>query len=348
VKGQPAEDVVPTLILTDRRLLAHEAGIGHPESPARLRAILTDLEGAPPEGVVFEAPRAATAAEIDAVHGPAHRELLRGLAGRRARLDPDTAMSEGSWEAATLAAGAAVGAVEAVWGGRAANAFALVRPPGHHAEADRAMGFCLLNNAAIAAEAARRLGARRVLVLDWDVHHGNGTQRSFWRSKDLLFLSTHQWPLYPGTGHESEIGEAEGAGYTVNVPLPAGCGDADYAAVFRDLLAPIAESYRPELVLVSAGYDAHRADPLGGMQLTADGFAALCGAVKEIADRHCPGKLVLTLEGGYDLVGLADSVRACVEVLALGGAPPLKPDANAGARDAIDRVKRAQSPRWQF
>src|SRR5882672_1250511 len=159
-----------TLILTDERFLAHEAGIGHPESPARLRAILSDLERAPPAGVVFETPREATAAEIDAVHAPAHRRLLASLAGKRARLDPDTAMSEGSWEAATLAAGAAVGAVEAVWSGRAANAFALVRPPGHHAEATRAMGFCLLNNVAIAAEAARGLGARRVLVLDWDVH----------------------------------------------------------------------------------------------------------------------------------------------------------------------------------
>jgi acetoin utilization deacetylase AcuC-like enzyme len=210
------------------------------------------------------------------------------------------------------------------------------------------MGFCLFNNVAVAAAEAHARGVERVLCVDWDVHHGNGTQRSFWSSKELLFVSTHQWPLYPGTGRESEIGEAEGAGYTINVPLPAGCGDADYAAVFRDLLLPVATAYRPELVLVSAGFDAHRADPLGGMQLTADGFAALCGAVKEISDRHCPGKLVLTLEGGYDLTGLADSVRACVEVLALGGAPPLKADAGPGARDAIERVKRAQSAHWQF
>jgi acetoin utilization deacetylase AcuC-like enzyme len=304
-----------TLILTDRRFLAHEAGIGHPESPARLRAILDDLEREPPGGVVFGEPRAATAAEIDAVHSPEHRALLESFAGQRKRLDPDTAMTEGSWEAATLAAGAAVGAVDAVWSGRAANAFALVRPPGHHAEAAQAMGFCLLNNAAIAAEAARRLGASRVLVLDWDVHHGNGTQHIFEARDDVMYMSSHQWPFYPGTGASREIGTGPGRGFTVNCPLPAGQGDADYGVAFHDLFLPAARAFAPELVLVSAGFDPHERDPLADMRVTERGFAAMATAMSDLAREACGGKLVLLLEGGYDLAALAASTRACLEVL---------------------------------
>ncbi|HEV3033121.1 MAG TPA: histone deacetylase [Polyangia bacterium] len=304
-----------TLILTDRRFLAHEAGIGHPESPARLRAILTDLERATPEGLVFEEPRAATDAEIDAVHSPAHHALLRGLAGKRARLDPDTVMSQGSWEAARHAAGAAVGAVEAVWSGRAASAFALVRPPGHHAEAARAMGFCLLNNAAIAAEAARRLGARRVLVLDWDVHHGNGTQHIFAARDDVMYMSAHQHPFYPGTGAATEVGAGAGRGFTINCALPAGQRDADYGAVFHDLFLPAGRAFAPDLVLVSAGFDPHERDPLADMCVTERGFAAMATAVADLAREGCGGKLVLLLEGGYDLAALAASTRACLEVL---------------------------------
>jgi acetoin utilization deacetylase AcuC-like enzyme len=304
-----------TLILTDRRFLAHDAGPGHPESPARLQAILSELERVPPAGVVFEAPRAATAAEIDAVHAPTHRELLQGLAGTRARLDADTATSEGSWEAAALAAGAAVGAVEAVWSGRADNAFALVRPPGHHAEAARAMGFCLLNNAAIAAEAARRLGARRVLVLDWDVHHGNGTQHIFAARDDVMYMSAHQFPFYPGTGAPTEVGAGAGRGFTVNCALPGGQNDADYGAVFHDLFLPAARAFAPDLVLVSAGFDPHERDPLADMLVTERGFAAMATAMDALAREACGGKLVLLLEGGYDLAALPASVRACLEVM---------------------------------
>jgi acetoin utilization deacetylase AcuC-like enzyme len=309
--------VKSTLILTDRRLLGHDAGPGHPESPARLTAILDELEHSPPASVTFEAPRAATDAEIDAVHAPAHREALQALAGLRARIDEDTAMSEGSWQAATLAAGAAVGAVEAVWSGRAADAFALVRPPGHHADAARAMGFCLLNNAAIAAEAARKLGARRVLVLDWDVHHGNGTQDIFAARDDVMYLSSHQYPFYPGTGAPHEVGVGAGRGFTVNCALPGGQDDADYGAVFHDLFLPVARAYAPDLVLVSAGFDPHERDPLADMRVTERGFAAMTTAMAALAREVCGGKLVLLLEGGYDLSALAGSVRACLE--ALGG-----------------------------
>ena len=337
-----------TLVYTDDRMQAHDPGSHHPESPSRLAAILRRLREREVTGLRLEVPPEATTAELSRVHSPGHVNTLLSLAGKREELDPDTALSEGSVEAALLAAGAAAQGVREILNGTAKNAFALVRPPGHHAERGRAMGFCLFNNVAIAAAEARARGLERILCIDWDVHHGNGTQCSFWRSPEVLFVSTHQWPLYPGSGHESEAGEHEGRGYTVNVPLPAGCGDPDFSAVFADLLVPLADQYKPELVLVSAGFDAHEADPLGGMRLTTDGFAALCGTVKSIADRHCAGKLLLTLEGGYDLTALADSVRACLEVLAHGQSPSVAPDAGPGCRDTISRVKAAQSPYWRF
>ena len=337
-----------TLLLTDDRMLAHEPGAHHPESPSRLAAILDRLREREVPGARLAAAPRATEGELLRVHAPRHVEGLLLMEGQSEELDPDTVVSAGSIQAALLAAGAAVEGVRAVLSGKASSAFALVRPPGHHAERGRAMGFCLFNNIALAAAEAHARGLERVLCIDWDVHHGNGTQRSFWRSPELLFVSTHQWPLYPGSGHESEVGEHEGRGFTVNVPLPAGCGDGDYAAAFADLIVPIADQYKPELVLVSAGFDAHERDPLGGMGLTADGFAALCGSVRAIADRHCGGKVVLTLEGGYDLGGLADSVRACVEVLASKAAPDLRPDASPAARAALARVKAAQAGLWSF
>ncbi|MFZ5470964.1 MAG: histone deacetylase, partial [Myxococcota bacterium] len=264
------------------------------------------------------------------------------------QLDPDTAMSEKSYDTAVLAAGAAVQAVEEVLAGRASNAFALVRPPGHHAETARAMGFCLFNNVAIAAETARRVGAARVLVLDWDVHHGNGTQAAFWKRRDVMYLSSHQFPFYPGTGAPFEIGEGEGEGYTVNCALPGGQGDADYGCVFHELFIPVAEAYRPELVLVSAGFDAHRADPLGGMRVTERGFAAMCSAVKDLADRVCQGRLVLVLEGGYDLDALNDSVRACIEVLSGRRTESFPPGAAEPARAAVAATWQALGPhRWR-
>jgi acetoin utilization deacetylase AcuC-like enzyme len=337
-----------TLLFTDERMLLHEMGAGHPEAPSRLQAILSRLGERAIAGTRLLAPPRATERELLRVHSPEHVRALLSLAGRAEELDPDTSTSPGSIDASLLAAGAAAESVRCVLDGRARSAFALVRPPGHHAERGRAMGFCLFNNVAVAAAEAHAQGLQRVLCVDWDVHHGNGTQRSFWRSPELLFFSTHQWPLYPGSGHEREVGEAEGAGFTVNAPLPAGCTDQDYAAVFADVLVPIAEAYKPELVLVSAGFDAHRDDPLGGMRLSADGFAALCGVVKGIADRHCQGRMVLTLEGGYDLHGLADSVRACIEVLASGSAPEVRADAGAQARGVIGSIQLAQRAHWRF
>jgi len=336
---------MPVLLLFDPVMTQHDPGPGHPESPDRLQAIWRDLSARPVAGSEVATPPQATAEELTRVHDEQYVARILELRGRATQLDADTATSAASVDAALLAAGAGAEAVRRVLDGRAKSAFALVRPPGHHAESTRAMGFCLFNNVAVAAAEAHTHGLSRVLCIDWDVHHGNGTQHSYYGRRDLLFCSTHQYPLYPGTGHESETGKGAGEGFTVNVPLPAGSGDGDYAASFADVLLPIADAYRPELILISAGFDAHRDDPLAGMQVTEDGFAALCGAVKQISDRHCPGRLVLTLEGGYDLRALSRSVRACIEVLAGAEAPPLRPQASR-AGHALREIRAAQAPYW--
>ena len=303
--------------------------------------MLADLARAPVEGVTIEAPRFATDAEIEAVHPAEYRAALASLAGRRARLDADTTTSAGSWDAARLAAGAAIEAALATMSGRARNAFALVRPPGHHAEPTPAMGFCLLNNAAIAAEAARRAGAERVLIVDWDVHHGNGTQDIFAAREDVLYMSVHQYPFYPGTGAAHEIGVGPGRGATVNCPLPGGQGDGDYGVVFHDLFLPAARAFRPDLVIVSAGFDAHARDPLAEMRVTERGYAAMTSLLAQLADETCGGKLALLLEGGYDLTALAASVRATLEVMTghredfPAGPAPATVDAIGEAREAL-------------
>ncbi len=338
-----ADDV---LLVTDARMVDHDPGRGHPERPDRLRAVLDLLDRAPVSGSRSVAATPATPAQAGRVHTPHHLARVESARGRATHLDPDTGTSPASVEAAWLAAGAAVQAVEAVVTGDARRSFALVRPPGHHAEPDRVMGFCLLSNVAIAAAHARAaLGCERVLIVDWDVHHGNGTARAFRDRDDVLFFSTHQAPFYPGTGPAEDVGAGPGEGYTLNVPLPAGAGDGDLAAALTDVLGPAAEAFRPDLVLVSAGFDAHRADPLGGMQCTADGFAALCGVVRDLADRHADGRLALVLEGGYDLAALAASVRACVQVLAGETPPPLaSPGVGARALQAAAAVARRYWP----
>ncbi len=304
-----------TRVFTDERFQRHLAGPMHAESPGRLAAILKLLADQPIDGVELARPRQATADELMRVHTAAHVEHMQRLQGQTAQLDPDTAVSPGSLEAALLAAGAGIQAVTEVMSGSATNAFAMVRPPGHHAEASHAMGFCLFNNVAIAASAAKAQGAERVLILDWDVHHGNGTQNTFLNRSDVLFCSAHQYPFYPGSGAAIEVGTGEGAGFTVNVALPGGQRDSDYGAVFHDVFLPIAQQFKPDLVLVSAGFDAHRADPIGGMNVTERGFAAMTAAMKSLASEVCAGKLVLLLEGGYDLAALAASVHASLEVL---------------------------------
>lgn len=335
-----------TLLLTDPAFLAHDPGPRHPECPARLARTLSLLEAHPLAGVRYAPPREATTEELTRVHDPKLVAAVQALDGQDAMIDGDTFTSKGSVRAAMRAAGAGVGAVEAVLRGEAANAFALVRPPGHHAEPDRAMGFCLFNNAAIAAAHARSLGVERVLVVDWDVHHGNGTQAAFAGRRDVLYQSCHQFPYYPGTGAAEEVGHGEGEGFTVNVPLPAGRTDADLGAVFEDVFLPIAQAYRPQLVIVSAGFDPHEDDPLGGMLVTERGFAAMCTAMRQLAEASCQGRLVLMLEGGYSLTGLPRSVHACVEVLTGGRTEALPAGVTTEAGAAIRHARQVQQAHW--
>jgi acetoin utilization deacetylase AcuC-like enzyme len=336
----------PTLLISDPLMIAHDPGPGHPERPARLASLLEDAATHPVAGVEPLTPRPATRAEITRIHDPAYVDAILALAGQTAQIDEDTAISPRSIEAALLAAGGAVSAVDALYDGVAENAFVWARPPGHHAEVGAAMGFCLFNNVAIAAEAARTRGAERVLILDWDVHHGNGTQHMFEHRRDVLTMSAHQYPHYPGTGAADEIGIGAGAGYAINCALPAGQGDADYGAAFESIFLPIADAYRPDLVIVSAGFDAHRADPLGDMNVTERGFAAMCTAARRLAEAHAGGRLILVLEGGYDLAGLSGSARGCLEVLT--GANEEFPQGASRVRGALAASRAALASHWRL
>lgn len=299
--------------------LEHDMGMGHPESPNRLRAIMQELEqsGTMAQLTRIE-PRMAEDEWITRVHTAAYLASLKQHAPTSGRvpLDPDTSMSPGSLTAAYLAAGGALAAVDAMMTKEVDHVFCAVRPPGHHAEASHAMGFCLLNNVAIAARyAQKKHGLSRVLIVDWDVHHGNGTQHSFEDDLSVLFFSTHQYPHYPGTGRESERGRGAGESYTINVPMEAGEGDDEYRAIFHQVLVPAADEFKPELVIISAGFDAHKDDPLAGMGLTESGYAELTGIVAGIANRHAQGRILSSLEGGYNLTALAASVNAHVRGL---------------------------------
>jgi len=299
-----------TALITHPACLAHDTGEGHPERPARLRAVIEALDGL---DLLREDAPLATLEQLVRVHRESYVRALFAVRlgpGERAALDPDTVISEGSLEAALRAAGGAAAAVDMVLDKRAEAVFVAVRPPGHHAERARGMGFCLFNNVAVAAAHARaRWGLSRVAVADFDVHHGNGTQDAFADHPDLFLASSHQSPLYPGTGRAEEHGIA---GNIVNAPLPPGSGSAEFRAVWRDRLLPALDSFAPELVLVSAGFDAHKADPLAGLQLEAEDFAWITGELAGLARRRGRG-IVSLLEGGYDLAALAACAKAHVE-----------------------------------
>ncbi|MEP6671756.1 MAG: histone deacetylase [Chthoniobacter sp.] len=308
-----------TALVADAACQLHDTGHGHPESPARFSAVMDGLKRA---GLLEKRtrlqPRAVTGDDLALAHEidylrRAERDILSGAAQLSTG---DTSVCEASWEAARLAVGCALAAVDAVIEGKADNAFCAVRPPGHHATADRGMGFCVLNNVALAARhAQRRHGIERVLIVDWDVHHGNGTQDIFYEDGSVFFFSTHQSPWYPGTGHAKETGAGAGKGATLNCPLPAGAGRTEIFAAFEEQLLPAMEKFRPEFVLISAGFDSRAGDPLGDFLLTDADFADLTQLVRGIADRHAKGRVVSLLEGGYGLGGLASAAAAHVAAL---------------------------------
>ena len=304
-------------VIEDALFREHDGGAGHPERPERLSAISETLRSLSfsQELVPLEI-RDAMRDELLRVHDAAYVSQIEGTSGRATTVfDADTRANDRTYAAAVRAAGAAICAVEAACGD-GLRSFVFCRPPGHHAERSRAMGFCFFNNVAVAAaHALDSCDLSRVAVIDWDVHHGNGTAHIFAGRSDVLYVSTHQSPHYPGTGYPDEVGVDAGAGYTVNIPLPAGSGDDDYFRVMDRVVVPIVSAYDPELVLVSAGFDVHERDPLSGMQLTHRGFMGITERLVALAEQHAQGRIVHVLEGGYDLEGLSDGVSAVLEVL---------------------------------
>jgi acetoin utilization deacetylase AcuC-like enzyme len=308
-----------TALLADPIYRKHLEGREHPERPERFDAVMHGLESAGLLERVLRIPaRPAAEEELLLCHTPQYLEIVRRdfAAGAPYLSTGDTDITPNSWEVASHAVGGVLNAVDSVMTGQARNAFCAVRPPGHHANAGRGMGFCLFNNIAIAARHAQaRHGVDRVLIVDWDVHHGNGTQDLFYRDPSVFFFSSHQWPLYPGTGRADETGEGAGQGTTMNFPFPAGAGRQEILGAIQDSLVPAMEHFRPSLVLISAGFDSRIGDLLGRFTLTDQDFADLTQAVREIADRHAEGRVVSLLEGGYSLPGLATAAAAHVSAL---------------------------------
>lgn len=348
---QPAAPRLPTALLYDVAFLDHLTPQGFPETPERLRFAMEMIdvlihEGTIPRELTLSLPpRAATELELAAVHDTtyirrveravekqADEDAMSGEAGVR-ELDHEVFISAGSWRAATLAAGAPLVGLDAIAEGRARNAYALVRPPGHHARPSKGMGFCVFNNIAVAARyAQQRHGWRKILIVDYDVHHGNGTEEIFYDDPDVVYFSTHQYPWYPGTGASSERGAGAGLGANVNVPLPAGSGWSVYDPIFRQVLWPVADRHKPDVILLSAGFDAHWRDPLGEMRLSTPDFSDLTLEVIEMAERYCDGRLLVVQEGGYNFNAMAQCAATVLVALTgsdgivdnLGQPPPME------------------------
>jgi acetoin utilization deacetylase AcuC-like enzyme len=324
------------IVIASERFADHQTPPGHPEAPERAEVMdVVAQEWRKRRGEVV-APRQATREQLARVHSAEHVRRMAETTGTSVALDQDTYTSPDTYEIALLSAGAGVEMVERVLGGEHQRALALVRPPGHHAERNRAMGFCLFNNVAIGAAHARARGLSRVAIVDYDVHHGNGTQWAFYEDSTVLFISSHQYPFYPGTGAADEIGAGDGVGFTINWPLAAGATDADYERVYA-ASADVLRQFRPEMLLVSAGFDAHMDDPLGAMRVTTQQFGRLTGLISSVADECCEGRMVVVTEGGYDLRAIAGSLRSVIEVLnstsALGMLPA--PDGPTPRADAV-------------
>jgi acetoin utilization deacetylase AcuC-like enzyme len=333
-----------TGIIQDPIFMEHMRDFHHVESPQRLEVIYDMIKTDFPGHLKTIAPRPATPEELAYIHKPDYIKRVASTAGKEyVSLDPDTQTSPRSYEAAILAAGGLFALVDALLAGEIKNGFALTRPPGHHAEANRAMGFCLFNNVALAAEYARhKHGLEKILIIDWDLHHGNGSQHSFWDSKNVLYFSTHQYPYYPGTGAAAEVGGPKAQGYTVNVPLSSGYQDDNFVQIFERILMPIGRQFKPDLILVSAGFDTYYLDPLGAMQVTPKGFARMTRRLLDLSEEVCQGRLLLTLEGGYHLEGLRLSTSAVLQEL-LGPSALTKKEHEPDARSDLSVVQKVWS-----
>ena len=329
--------------------LKHDTG-RHPERKERLLSIIARLkETGMLEKLELIEPKHASLEEIQYIHPEEYIEKARRYSEVEMPLDPDTVLSRDSYEVALLAAGGAITAVDSVIDAPSLDSsFALVRPPGHHAAPKGGMGFCIFNNIAIAARHAQKIGKKRVLIVDWDVHHGNGTQDAFYDDPSVLYFSTHQYPHYPGTGWLDETGAGNGEGYNINVPLPAGTGDSGFIAAFEEILVPVAREFRPDIVLVSAGFDGCNKDGLAYMRMSVEGFSHLASIVRSIARENCGGKVALVLEGGYDLDLLSRCVVAVLDVF-MGKEVQKKPyEVSPQVRDRLDEVKKIHRKFWNI
>ena len=306
---------MPLTLVTSKRFVDHVTPVGHPERPERAEVLQAVAASFKEKGGEVIEPRTATDDDLLRVHTEEHVETISSMRGKAAMIDEDTFTSPDSEEIARLAAGAVLTAVDRVLDGpKGSRALVLVRPPGHHAEADRAMGFCLYSNVAVGAAYARSRGCARVAIVDYDVHHGNGTQWIFYEDPTVLFVSSHQYPFYPGTGAASERGRGEGLGFTLNLPLDAGAKDDEIERKYADQVVPKLREFKPNLLMVSAGFDAHEMDPLGQLRMTTEGFGRLTKTLVSLADELCEGRVVLVTEGGYDLKALGDSLNAVIAV----------------------------------
>jgi acetoin utilization deacetylase AcuC-like enzyme len=306
---------MPLVLVSSKRFVDHVTPVGHPERPERAEVLQAAADAFKEQGGEVIEPRAATDEDLLRVHTPEHVDAIVATRGKATMIDEDTFTSPDSDDIARLAAGAVLTGVDrALDGPVGSKALVLVRPPGHHAEADRAMGFCLYSNIAVGAAYARSRGCARVAIVDYDVHHGNGTQWIFYEDPTVLFVSSHQYPFYPGTGAASEKGRGEGHGFTLNVPLDAGAQDAEIERKYEELVYPAVRDFKPDLLMISAGFDAHELDPLGQLRMTTAGFGRLTTRLKDLADGVCGGRMVLVTEGGYDLEALAGCLNAVIGV----------------------------------